>query len=178
MELRWQSGNFQKNIYFPQNQDVSDRGDVWGLGYKVTREGLVHRGVIADSFCSPCPKPEDLTQKKTPWDLSYCDVYRIQVVGLIKPILLSFLMWVWGSVYPCSFSVEQLRDTVVLVRACSIPGLDTRIPTAQVLTQSCDSEASVKCSPLTALAQELKGLLQYSPSTMKGVTIWGPWKVY
>lgn len=37
--------------YFPQNQEVPDRGDLWGLGHKVTQEGLVHRGTASDS----CP---------------------------------------------------------------------------------------------------------------------------
>lgn len=110
---RRHGGNFQKYIYFLQNQDVPDWGDLWGWGYKVTQEGLV-QWCCSWPLLSPCPKSKNITQKKRPWNLSYCDVHRKQVVGMIKPTLLGFLTGVWGSIYLCSFSAKQLRDTVVL----------------------------------------------------------------
>lgn len=84
-------GNFQKNTYFPRNQDVLDRGDPWGLGRQVTREYLVHRNATADSASLLVPKPQALIQKKRPWGLSCCNVHRKPDVGLIKPTLLDFL---------------------------------------------------------------------------------------
>ena len=62
-------------------------------------------------------------------------------MGLIKPTLLRLLMWELGSIYLCSLCAEQLRDMVELESA----ELNTRIPRANVLCQSCGSEALVEC---------------------------------
>ena len=69
-----------------------------------------YTGGFAQSCCSwpllsPCPKPEDLTLK-TLWDWACCDVHREWVMGLIKPTLLTLLMWELGSIYLCSLCAE------------------------------------------------------------------------
>ena len=40
---------YPSKFFPPQNQDVLDWGELWGLGYKVTQEGL-HRVAAADRF--------------------------------------------------------------------------------------------------------------------------------